>query len=70
MYRILGSLTAACNDRFTTLQLPAAITIDPGRGLLVLPGYDGDDLAARWSETDGGALLPAALARTAPGPSS
>jgi Phosphotransferase enzyme family len=62
MYRVLGSLAAACNDRFTTLQLPAAIRIDPGRGLLVLPRYDGDDLAGRWSETDGGALLPAALA--------
>jgi hypothetical protein len=62
MYRILGSLAPACNDRFTTLQLPAAIRIDPGRRLLVLPRYDGDDLAARWSETDGGALLPTALA--------
>jgi hypothetical protein len=62
MYRILGSLAAACNLRFTTLELPTAITIDPGRGLLVLPRYDGDDLAGRWSETDGGALLPAALA--------
>jgi aminoglycoside phosphotransferase (APT) family kinase protein len=64
MYRILGSLAAACNDRFTTLQLPTAITIDPGRGLLVLPRYDGDDLAGRWSETDGGALLPVTLADT------
>jgi len=64
MYRILGSLAAACNDRFTTLQLPAAIRIDPGRRLLVLPRYDGDDLAARWSETDGGARLPATLADT------
>jgi len=50
MYRILGSLAAACNDRFTTLQLPAAIRIDSGRRLLVLPRYDGDDLAARWSD--------------------
>jgi len=64
MYRILASLAAACNDRFTTLELPAAIRIDPGRRLLVLPRYDGDDLAARWSETDGGARLPAALAGT------
>ncbi|MGH3302388.1 MAG: hypothetical protein ACRDOK_12025 [Streptosporangiaceae bacterium] len=62
IYRILAWLAPACNDRFTTLLLPAAITIDPGRGLLVLPRYDGDDLAARWSETDGGALLPVALA--------
>jgi hypothetical protein len=64
MYRILGSLAAACNDRFTTLQLPAAIRIDPGRGLLVPPRYDGDDLAGRWSETDGGARLPVTLAGT------
>jgi hypothetical protein len=62
MYRILASLAPACNDRFTTLLLPAAITIDPARGRLILPHYDGDDLAARWSETDGGALLRAALA--------
>jgi hypothetical protein len=62
MYRILGSLAAACNDTFTTLQLPAAIQIDPGRKLLVLPRYDGDDLAGRWSETDGGARLPVTLA--------
>jgi aminoglycoside phosphotransferase (APT) family kinase protein len=46
----------------TTLLLPAPITVDPSRGLLVLPHYDGDDLAARWSETDGGALLATALA--------
>jgi aminoglycoside phosphotransferase (APT) family kinase protein len=64
MYRILGSLAAACNDTLTTLQLPAAIRIDPGRRLLVLPRYDGDDLAARWSETDGGARLPVTLADT------
>jgi hypothetical protein len=62
MYRILGTLAAACNDRFTTLQLPSAIRTDPGRRLLVLPRYDGDDLAARWSEADGGALLPVTLA--------
>jgi len=64
MYRILASLAPACNHRFTTLQLPAAIRIDPGRRLLVLPRYDGDDLAARWNETDGGALLPLTLAGT------
>jgi hypothetical protein len=62
MYRILASLAPACNDRFTTLMLPTAITIDAGQGLLVLPHYDGDDLAARWSESDGGAMLPTALA--------
>jgi hypothetical protein len=62
IYRILDSLAPACNDRFTTLLLPAAITIDPGRKLLVLPRYDGEDLAARWSEADGGALLPVSLA--------
>jgi hypothetical protein len=45
------------NDRFTTLQLPAATRIDPCRRLLVLPHYGGDDLGARWSATDGGALL-------------
>jgi aminoglycoside phosphotransferase (APT) family kinase protein len=62
MYRILDFLAPACNDRFTTLLLPAAISIDPGRALLVLPHYDGDNLAARWSETDGGAQLPVTLA--------
>jgi hypothetical protein len=60
----LVCLPAACNDPFTTLQLPAAIRIDPGRGMLVLPRYDGDDLAARWSETDGGARLAVTLAGT------
>jgi hypothetical protein len=62
MYRILASLAPACNGSFTTLVLPDPITIDPGRGLLVLPRYEGDDLAARWSESDGGALLPTTLA--------
>jgi hypothetical protein len=62
MYRILASLAAACNDTFTTLLLPTAITIDPGRGALILPHYHGDDLAARWNETDGGALLGTGLA--------
>ncbi|HEY1003903.1 MAG TPA: hypothetical protein VGD83_30100 [Streptosporangiaceae bacterium] len=37
MYRVLASLAPACNDRFTALLLPTAITIDPARGLLVLP---------------------------------
>ncbi|MGH3304741.1 MAG: hypothetical protein ACRDOK_24355 [Streptosporangiaceae bacterium] len=62
MYRVLASLAPACNDRFTTLLLPAAITIDPRRRLLVLPRYYGDYLAARWSEADGGALLSTTLA--------
>jgi hypothetical protein len=62
MYRVLASLAAACNDQFTTLLLPRAITIDPARGLLVLPHYDGEDLAARWDEADGGALLGPGLA--------
>ena len=66
LYRIFASLAPACNDRFTTLVLPTAITIDPGRGLLVLPHYDGEDLAARWSETDGGALLGPGLAARIP----
>src|SRR5580693_1763844 len=66
MYRILASLAPACNDHLATLLLPAAITIDPSRGLLVLPRYNGDDLAARWSETDGGALLATALAASIP----
>jgi aminoglycoside phosphotransferase (APT) family kinase protein len=62
MYRILDLVAPACNNRLNRLLLPVPITIDPGRGLLVLPHYDGDDLAARWSETDGGALLPVRLA--------
>jgi aminoglycoside phosphotransferase (APT) family kinase protein len=66
MYRVLASLAPACNDHFTTLLLPAAITIDPARGLLVLPHYDGEDLAARWNETDGGALLGPGLAAAIP----
>jgi hypothetical protein len=37
MYRVLASLAPACNAHFTTLLLPAAITIDPARRLLVLP---------------------------------
>jgi len=47
MYRLLASLAPTCNDRFTALLFPAAITIDPARGLLVLPHYDGEDLGAR-----------------------
>jgi hypothetical protein len=62
MHRVLASLAPACNDQFTTLLLPAAITIDPARGLLVLPHYEGQDLAARWDETDGGAFLGPGLA--------
>ena len=66
MYRLLASLAPACNDTFTTLLLPAAISIDPARGLLVLPHYDGEDLAARWNESDGGARLGPSLATTIP----
>jgi hypothetical protein len=66
MYRVLASLAPACNDRFTALLLPTAITIDPARGLLVLPHCDGEDLGARWSEADGGALLDAGLAAAIP----
>jgi hypothetical protein len=66
MYRVLASLAPACNDRFTALRLPTAITIDAARGLLVLPHYDGEDLDARWSEADGGALLDAGLAAAIP----
>jgi len=66
MYRLLASLAPACNDTFTTLLLPAAITIDPAQGLLVLPHYDGDDLAARWHESDGGAMLDTGLAAAIP----
>lgn len=66
MYRVLASLAPACNGAFTTLLLPAAITIDPARGLLVLPHYDGEDLAARWHESDGGARLGIGLAAAIP----
>jgi aminoglycoside phosphotransferase (APT) family kinase protein len=66
MYQVLASLAPACNDHFTTLLLPAAITIDPARGLLVLPHYNGEDLAACWDETDGGAFLGPALALAIP----
>jgi hypothetical protein len=66
LYRILASLAPAHNDHFTTLLLPTAITIDPSRGLLVLPHYDGEDLAARWHETDGGSLLGPGLAASIP----
>ncbi len=62
MYRVLASLAPACNDRFTAALLPAAIIIDPARRRLVLPHYDGDDLAAGWHENDGGALLGLGLA--------
>jgi hypothetical protein len=66
LYQVLASLAPACNDRFTTLLLPAAITIDPARRLLILPRYDGDDLATRWHESDGGALLGPGLATAIP----
>jgi len=66
MYRVLASLAARHNDHFTAVLLPAAITIDPGRGLLVLPRYDGADLAARWHESDGGSRLSASLATRIP----
>jgi aminoglycoside phosphotransferase (APT) family kinase protein len=66
MYRMLASLAPRYNDHFAALVLPAAITADPGRGLLVLPHYDGEDLAARWDETDGGSRLGTGLAATIP----
>ena len=66
MYRILASLAPLHNDHFAALLLPTPITIDPGRGLLVLPHYDGEDLAARWNETDGGSLLSTGLAASIP----
>ena len=66
MYRILASLAPLHNGHFTALLLPTAITIDSARRLLVLPHYDGEDLAARWHESDGGARLSAALATTIP----
>jgi aminoglycoside phosphotransferase (APT) family kinase protein len=66
MYRVLASLASACNDHFSALLLPAAITVDPARRLLVLPHYDGEDLANRWDETDGGALLGPGLAAAIP----
>ena len=66
MYQVLASLAPACNDTFTTLLLPAAITIDSGRGVLILPHYEGDDPATRWNETDGGALLGPGLAAAIP----
>jgi hypothetical protein len=66
MYRVLAALAPACNAQFTTLLLPTAITIDPVRRLLVLPHYNGEDLAARWDETDGGALLSPGLAAAIP----
>jgi len=62
MYQALAALAPARNAHFTTLLLPAAITIDSARGLLVLPHYDGEDLATRWNETDGGAFLGPGLA--------
>jgi aminoglycoside phosphotransferase (APT) family kinase protein len=66
MYQALASLAPACNARFTTLLLPAAITIDPARRLLILPHYDGEDLGAHWNETDGGAFLGPRLAASIP----
>ena len=66
MYRVLASLAPLHNSHFTALLLPTAITIDPARRLLVLPNYDGEDLAARWHESDGGARLSAGLATTIP----
>jgi hypothetical protein len=66
MYRVLACLAPACNDHFTTLLLPTAITIDPARGLLVLPHYHGEDLAARWHESDGGARLDPGLSAAIP----
>lgn len=66
IYRILASLAPARNDHFTALQLPSAITIDAGRGLLILPYYDGEDLAARWHESDDGASPGTGLAARIP----
>ncbi len=66
MYRVLASLAPLHNGHFTALLLPAAISIDPARGLLVLPRYDGEDLAARWHESDGGARLGTGLATAIP----
>ena len=66
IYRIMATLAPVHNDHFTALLLPSAITIDADRGLLVLPRYDGEDLAARWDETDGGAGLGIDLAARIP----
>lgn len=66
IYQILASLAPLHNDHFTALLLPSAISIDADRGLLVLPRYDGEDLAARWDEGDGGALLGTGLAARIP----
>lgn len=66
IYRILASLAPLYNDHFRAVLLPSAITIDAERGLLVLPRYDGEDLAACWDETDGGALLGTDLAARIP----
>ena len=66
MYRILARLAPACNDHFAALLLPSALTMDADRGLLILPRYEGEDLAARWDETDGGALLGTDLATEIP----
>lgn len=66
MYRVLAALAPLHNGHFTALLLPAAISIDPARGLLVLPRYDGEDLAARWHESNGGARLGTGLATAIP----
>jgi hypothetical protein len=66
MHGVLACLAPACNDSFTTLLLPAATSIDPARGMLVLPRYEGEDLGSRWREADGGAMLGPGLAAAIP----
>jgi hypothetical protein len=66
IYRILASLAPLHNDHFAALLLPAAMTIDADQGLLILPRYDGEDLAARWDEAGGGASLSIGLAARIP----
>lgn len=66
MYRVLNTLARRYNQDFTVLSLPTAISVDTDRRVLVLPHYDGDDLAMRWDESDGGASLGINLASTIP----
>lgn len=62
VYEVLNQLAPVYNQEFSVLELPTALEIDHEAHRLVLPFYDGEDYATRWSEADGGSGIELSLA--------